>query len=240
MGEMADYVMDQEFEYLETVKPRKGRKMTTSNKNRMPIELKKCTTPKFRVSFPHVFEKHTGFKGQEPKYSISMLFDKATDLKELKRAANNAAIEAWGKDTSQWPEEYKKPFRDGDKDPKKRGKPEYKNVIFVGASSNQKPQVIGPLKVEGQFPHLTKDDGEFYPGCYARATLIAFAYDTGGNVGISFALQNIQKLEDGENLSGRKSADEEFDEVDDGSDDRESYGNDESDMDPVDAEDVGF
>jgi hypothetical protein len=187
--------------------------------DKMDISKKKCTTPEFRVSFPHVFEKHSGFEGQEPKYSIVMLFPKNTDLKDLKRAAFNAATEKWGEKTK-WPKNIRMPFRDGDEKSDLAG---YEDTIFVTASSKQKPQVVSNKKVDDQFPRIEKEDETFYAGCYARATLIAFAYDKAGNKGISFSLQNIQKLKDGEQFSGRKNADDEFDEVEDGSEDASSY-----------------
>lgn len=193
---------------------------------KMEIEKKKCMTPEFRVSFPHVFEKHTGFDGQEPKYSLVMLFSKKTDLKDLKRAAFNAATEKFGP-KEKWPKNLRLPFRNGDEKSDLAG---YEGTIFVTASSKLAPQVIGNKKVDGQFPRLEKDDGLFYAGCYARATLIAFAYDKAGNKGVSFSLQNVQKLKDGEAFSGRKDADAEFDEVDDGSDDASNYGSDSDDM----------
>lgn len=186
---------------------------------KMDLEKKKCLTPEFRVSFPHVFEKHSGFEGQEEKYSVVMLFDKKTDLKELKRAAFNAAIEKWGV-KEKWPKNLKMPFRNGDDKSDLSG---YAGTTFVTASSKQKPQVVGNKKVDGQFPQLTKEDESFYPGCYARATLIAFAYDKAGNKGISFSLQNLQKLRDGDAFSGRKKADDEFTDVEDGSDDSSNY-----------------
>lgn len=187
---------------------------------KMEIEKKKCTTPEGRVSFPHVFEKHSGFEGQEPKYSCVFLYPKNTDLKELKRAAFNAAIEKWGP-REKWPKNLRLPFRDGDEKTDLAG---YEGHIFVSASSKQKPQVVGNKKVDGAFPRIEKEDETFYAGCYARATLIAFAYDKMGNKGVSFSLQNIQKLRDGEQFSGRRNADDEFDEVDDGSENAENYG----------------
>lgn len=207
------------------------------SKEKMPIEKKKVKTPKFRVSFPHVFEKHSGFKNQEPKYSITMLFDKRTSIEKLELAALNAAIEAWGDDKDSWPEGYRWPFRDGDKEPKKKGKPEFKNVIFVSASaSKNRPQIVGnEIDPEtGKLIYITKENGGeemFYAGCYARAELLAFAYDTAGNVGISFSLQNLQKLGDGPQLSGRKNADQVFDLVEDGSNDASNYSTETSDED---------
>lgn len=185
---------------------------------KMDIAKKKVLTPEFRVSFPHVFEKHSGFEGQDAKYSIVMLFPKSTDLKELKRAAFNAAVEKWGP-KEKWPKNLRMPFRDGDEKTDLSG---YEDTIFVSASSKQRPQVVGNKKIDGQFPRLETDE-EFYAGAYARATLIAFAYDKAGNKGISFSLQNVQKLKDGEAFSGRKNAEDEFESVDDGSDDEENY-----------------
>jgi hypothetical protein len=191
---------------------------------KMDITKKKATTPEFRVSFPHVFEKHSGFEGQEPKYSLVMLFDKNIDLKELKRAAHNAAVEKYGP-KEKWPKNFRMPFRDGDEKTDLAG---YENTIFVTATSKQKPQVVSNKKVDGAFPRIEKEDEQFYAGCYARATLIAFAYDKAGNKGVSFSLQNVQKLRDGDQFSGRKNADDEFDDVEDGSESVENYSDDAS------------
>lgn len=188
---------------------------------KMDIEKKKVAgkvCPEFRVSFPHVFEPHA-FENQTPKYSIVMLFNKKTDLKELKRAAHNAAIEKWGP-KEKWPKNLRMPFRDGDEKADLAG---YENTIFVSASSKKKVQVVGNRKDEsGRFPTLTNED-EFYAGCFGRATLIAFAYDQMGNRGVSFSLQSVQKTKDGEQFSGRRQAEDEFDETEDSSDDESSY-----------------
>lgn len=181
----------------------------------MEIEKKKCMTPKFRVSYPSVFEAKS-YEDGPAKYSVVMLFDKKTDLKELKRAAHNAAIEKFGA-KDKWPKNFRMPFRDGDED--RADTPGYENSIFITASSKQRPGVV-----DQQRNQLISDE-DFYAGCYARATLIAFAYDTKGNKGVSFSLQNVQKLADGEKFSGRKSAEDEFDSVEDSSNSEESYEN---------------
>ncbi len=215
-------------DYKEPKNSRKGKKKMSE---KMEITRKKCRTPEFRVSFPHVFEKHSGFEGQEPKYSIVMLIPKSTALKKnysqkdqgvsMHEAAINAATEMWGP-KEKWPKNLRMPFRDGDEKTDLSG---YEGHFFVTASSKQKPQVISNKRDEesNQFPLITKEDETFYAGCYARATLIAFAYDKMGNKGISFSLQNVQKLRDGEQFSGRKAAEDEFEEVEDGSDKAENY-----------------
>jgi len=179
------------------------------------VEARKCMTPEFRASFPHVFKAHTGFEGQEAKFSIVMLFPKKTDLSALKKAAFNAATEEWGA-KEKWPKGLRMPFRDGDEKPDLQG---YEDTIFVTASSKQRPGVVGP-----SLNTITEEDQAFYAGCYARATLIAFAYNKAGNRGVSFSLQNIQKLRDGEPFSGRKKAEDEFETVEDGSDEPNAYG----------------
>ena len=42
-----------------------------------------------------------------------------------------------------------------------------------------------------------------------------FAYDKAGNRGISFGLNNVQKLGDGERLDGRLKAEDDFDPIED-------------------------
>lgn len=177
------------------------------------IELKKVVTPEFRVSFPAIFEPKS-FEGQEAKYSTVMLFPKKTDLTSLKLAVKNAAEEKWGP-REKWPKGLRMPFRDGDEKADREG---YEGMIFVSATSKLQPGLVGA----DLQPILNPRD--FYAGCYARAEIIAFAYDKVGNRGVSFSLQNIQKLRDGASFSGRKDASEVFGIVADTSDDAESYG----------------
>ena len=53
---------------------------------------------------------------------------------------------------------------------------------------------------------LEEMDTFLYGGMYARAAIAAFAYDTKGNKGISFGLNAIQIVKDGEPLGSRVSA----------------------------------
>lgn len=193
-------------EKLEIVKGRK-----------VEITDKKLTTGKFRLSYPHLF-KPKAFKGQEPKYSLTMLFNADDDLSQLKIAAENAAIEKWGADKKQWPSKktkskktgqiinkciVKMPFKDGEVE--HPDKPEYEGVIFANASSKKPPAVISQSKEP-----LTETG--IKAGDYARASLIAFAYEGEGSYGVSFALLGVQKIKTGEALGGGNAAND-FDEV---------------------------
>jgi len=154
------------------------------------MPMNKIVTPEFRVSFPALFEAK-GFEGQNPKYKVNMLFSKSTDLSSLKKLANDAVLLKWPNKEKR-PTNIRSPFRDGDKD--KADQDGYQDCIFVAATSKMKPGVVDA----DMNPIL--DEGEMYAGCYARASITAYAYDTMGNVGVAFGLQHVQKMRDGEPL----------------------------------------
>ena len=51
------------------------------------------------------------------------------------------------------------------------------------------------------------DQDEVYSGCYANVKVGLFAYSASGNKGIGAGLEVIQKVRDGERLSGGNSTD---------------------------------
>ncbi len=57
------------------------------------------------------------------------------------------------------------------------------------------------------------EPSEFYAGCYARATINAYAYDRNGNRGVAFGLRNIQKIKDGDSFGGGSKAENDFDSI---------------------------
>ena len=75
-------------------------------------DSKSVKTPRFRVSFPHVFEPQDVKKDDgstKKEFSIVALFPKGTDLSALKAEANRAAKEKWG---DKIPKNLASPFRD--------------------------------------------------------------------------------------------------------------------------------
>ena len=145
---------------------------------------------------------------KEAQFSIVLLFKKGTDLSTLRSAARLAATKKWG---NKIPGNIKNPFRKGNTD--RPDDPIFKDVEFITARTNSKPGIVDA----GAQPIL--DELEFYSGCKCRASLYAMAYDTVGNKGVTFLLNNIQKLGDGPRLSGRKPAEEEFSAVEGENDD---------------------
>lgn len=160
----------------------------------------KIFTPVFRVSFPNILNAKANQRG-EMRYSIAMLFDKKkTDFSELKKMVANAIKEKWG---DKPPKGLRSPFRDGDE----KDYEGYKGNIFCNASSVSRP---GLLDEKAQ-PII--DPQEFYPGCFAHATVTAFAYDHMGNQGVAIGLRNIQKVKDGDPIAGRTKPEDDFDAI---------------------------
>jgi len=167
----------------------------------------KVITPKARLSFPALYEAKS-YQNSEAKFSAVLIFDKNTNLKELKDLVKGVASEKWGSDEKKWPKNFRSPFRLGSEKEGLDGYPE--DSIFISATTKQRPGIVD----KDRTPLLT-DDGTLYAGCYVRAQVNAYAYDKAGNKGVAFGLQNIQKMGDGEPLSGRQKAEEAFDSVDD-------------------------
>jgi hypothetical protein len=63
------------------------------------------------------------------------------------------------------------------------------------------------------------DSTEVYSGCYAKVSINAFPYSVSGNKGVSFGLNHVQKLRDGDFLGGRSKAEDDFDDEGDDEDD---------------------
>ena len=159
---------------------------------------KAIMTPEFRVSYPALFKPRANKNDDgtlgTPKYEITMLFPKGADLSKLKRAAEEAVKEKW-KDKP--PKNLRSPFRDQGE---KEGDGYVEGAIFVCARSLLKPGLVNR-----QCDDII-DQTEIYPGCYARATVRAYAYDKNGNKGVSFDLCNVQKTRDGEPLAFRRNS----------------------------------
>jgi hypothetical protein len=157
-----------------------------------PPKIKiKRTTPEFRVSYPHVFKPHAvPGSGQEPKYSVTMLLPKTANLDGLKSAITEALTAKFGADRSAWPK-IRNPIRDGDGEDF-AGKKGYQGNYVLSARTSDKPGVIDASGNE------IINEGDFYGGCYAKATVVAFWYEKAGNKGVAFALNNLLKTRDGE------------------------------------------
>jgi len=164
-------------------------------------------TGKVRFSYVHVFEPTSIDDDSPKKYSISIIIPKSdTDTLARIEAGIEAAIEA-GKSklegkNGKIPKVLKTPLRDGDEE--RPDDETYADSYFLNASSSQKPGVV-----DADLQRLMDED-EFYSGCYGRASINFYAFNAAGNKGVAAGLNNLQKLEDGERLSGGPSAEDDF------------------------------
>lgn len=163
----------------------------------------KVITGKARASFVHVFEPQS-VNGSEPKYSCSFIIPKSDTqtVRAIQVAIEQAKQEGVAKFGGKIPPNLKLPLRDGDID--RPDDPAYADSYFVNANSKEKPGVVDRRRLP------VTDPLELYSGCYVRASINFYAFNTNGNRGIAAGLGNIQKWADGEPLNGRARAEDEF------------------------------
>ena len=167
----------------------------------------KVITGKVRASFVHVFEPQS-VNGSEPKYSCSLIIPKSDTrtIQAIQTAIEQAKQEGVSKFGGKIPANLKTPLRDGDID--RPDDAAYTDSYFVNANSKEKPGVVDRKRVP------ITDPLELYSGCYVRASINFYAFNTNGNRGVAAGLGNIQKWEDGEPLNGRVRAEDEFEALD--------------------------
>jgi hypothetical protein len=168
-------------------------------------------TPEFRAAFISVF-KATSMKNADgsvnkPKFSIRAAFPPTAKLDALKKEAEMAAREKWG---DKIPKTLRSPFRLNE---------ELENpIVGIGdgwvimsfsANEDKRPGIV-----DAKLQDII-DDSDVYSGAWYRAQVRAFAYENAGNKGVSFGLQNVQKLRDDDLIgSGRIPASKAFEPVD--------------------------
>lgn len=181
------------------------------------VKQEEFLTTEFRVSHPHVLkpsqmkDAKTGQPTGKPAYSIEMLFPKTTtDLSQITGPIKKAIIGTWGLEKTEWPQPLQLPYRDGDKPhgKKKEIKAEHQGMWVVRASSSAEYQ--GPHVVDRDPKLKIENEAQFYPGCWARASLKAHPYTFLDKDGVKFILLGVQKIRDDKAFGGKKPADQVF------------------------------
>lgn len=164
----------------------------------------KVVTGVVRLSYANVWEPKS-INDSAEKYSVSLIIPKSDKktISEIEKAIDNAIKEGASKFGGKIPNKaaLKLPLRDGDLE---RDDEAYKDSFFVNANSTTAPQIVD-TRVQ---PIL--DRNEVYSGVYARVSVNFYAFNSNGNKGIACGLGNIQKVRDGEPLSGRTNAADDF------------------------------
>ncbi len=167
------------------------------------------TTGKVRASYVSIFRPSTPQGGGEPKYSVTLLIPKGdtTTLNsiyaEIERAKQEGAQKVFGGNI---PPVCKTTLYDGD-GVQESGAPfgeECRGCMVLRTSAKIKPSIVGLDMQEILNP------ADVYSGCYIRANINFYAYSNAMKRGIGCGLNAVQKIEDGEPLTARVSAEEAF------------------------------
>lgn len=163
----------------------------------------KVVTGEVRFSYVNVFEPKS-INGSDEKYSVSLLIDKrdTKTIETIERAIEAAKQAGVAKFGGKIPPVLKLPLRDGDTE--RPDDENYAGKMFVNANCKTKPGIIEKNGME------IIDTTEFYSGCYGKASVTFYAFNSNGNKGIACGLNNIMKTRDGEPLGGRSRAVDDF------------------------------
>lgn len=163
----------------------------------------KVVTGEVRFSYVNVFEPKS-INGSDEKYSVSLLIDKkdTKTIEAIERAIEAAKQAGVAKFGGKIPPVLKLPLRDGDTE--RPDDENYAGKMFVNANCKTKPGLIEKNGME------IIDTTEFYSGCYGKASVTFYAFNSNGNKGIACGLNNIMKTRDGEPLGGRSKATDDF------------------------------
>ena len=170
----------------------------------------KVITGKVRFSYVSIFTPVSANEEDTPKYKVTLLIPK-TDRDTMGKI-QQAIIEAKDKflaknGAASLPPKPKTTLYDGDKE-REDGSPfgdECHGCYVITVSSKVKPIIVD------SFRNPITDPGEVYSGCYGRAAIDFYGYNSHGKRGISAGLQSIQKLHDGEPLGGSRGSADDFD-----------------------------
>lgn len=163
-----------------------------------------------RLSYTHLLEPYSSQQGAEAKYSAMILTPKDSTTNDAKidaaiKAATARAKERFGKS---FPDNPKTSIHDGDGTRPSDNAPYADECqgCWVFTASNKRQPTIVDKRLQ---PIL--EPTEIYSGIYANVGITFFPYNTANNKGIGVALDNVQKVRDGEPLGGAPvSAEEDF------------------------------
>ncbi|MGE0278301.1 MAG: ssDNA-binding protein [Nitrospiraceae bacterium] len=174
------------------------------------VQERKVIVSRAILSYPKLFEPEPGPNGGEAKYGCTLVIEDKATIQALTKVAVAAAQEKWGEKATKLIRagKLKMPIiKTTEEDP---GYPE--GSVYIRPRSKNKPGIVSiyPDPENPKKPAKITDEDEVYPGIIVKASVVAFTYDVNGNKGVSFALNNIQKLADGERLDSRVKAEDEF------------------------------
>lgn len=161
------------------------------------------TPDEIRVSHPHVWAPQQMNAQSKPKFGIVLLIPKTSvnTVAKIRAGIEASRTIGFADGTFKQGVFIKQPLRDGDTDPSKLDKPEYKGMWFLSANSDTKPPVFNS---DGA---VMFTQAEFYAGCWAKVAINFFNFTTGG-LGIGCGLNGVKKVRDDVAFTGKPSTEE--------------------------------
>lgn len=177
------------------------------------------TTGRCRLSYVSVFEPKLMPDNKTKKFSVTLLIPKE-DVRTLTKIedAKEAAIDQFKakNPAKRLPRELPFTLHDGDglKDNGDEYGPECRGcMVMTVTSAESRPPVV----VYSDKTPIT-EPSEIYSGCFGKAVINLFVYDTAGKIGVTAGLNGVMKLSDGEPLAGGVITDADWDEDEDDDD----------------------
>ena len=169
-----------------------------------------------RLSYPKLFTPQSFEEGQPKRFEAAFILDPsnpdhAAKIKEIKIAARNLMVEAFGENFK--PRDLRGVcFGDGNK--KDKVPDGYKDMFYLGSANTTRPAIAtrrGETVVEG-------DPQAPYGGGYVNATITLWAQNNRYGKRINGNLRGVQFVKDGEAFGqAPASAESEFDALEDNS-----------------------
>jgi len=172
------------------------------------VKLRNVKTPRALGCYVTLAKPRAVEVGKEPEYSIALLWPKTTDISDIRKAIEEAAVSKFGPAAPRLlGTKLKTPLKDGNTKVNDEGEvdPIYKDKWFVNARSKQRVPIVG---VDLQ----PVDPSEVYSGCYFHAQLRFYPFDwnKGQSRGVGCGLQNIMLVGRGKRIDGRETAEQAF------------------------------
>lgn len=179
-------------------------------------------TPEVRFGhFPKFWEKGLANDKGESFYECDLLVSpegqESPEFAAMKAAAQAAAMEEF---KGEIPDGFRSPFRKASSKKRTKDKTsyypeeEFPGYVLVSVKSKNQPGVVGATIDPKTEKLVVLEAGDITGGDYGRVSVHPFAYSVKGNVGVSFWMNNVQKLRDGEPLGrGGARANDDFEPV---------------------------
>jgi hypothetical protein len=166
----------------------------------------RIVTPEFRLAFAALFAP--AVNRQNPngvaKYGCTLLIPKTTDISSLRAIMLKCAKEEYGEDLAGLKgAKLENPIKDGDQKPEWPGFP---GNWYIRTVTQIQPAVFDQACKEVK----PVEQKRVYAGCYCKAQVHCFAWKHSGKIGVSFGVDAVQLVRDGEPFVGVVDAEKVF------------------------------